>query len=184
MLFYFLLCSDGGKKMIDFSIKTFTAPFVPMTNRCFDKITKYIVMKHPGVPTLVVNHDLKVLMFNAATSLLVSTIAIAYFKMMALITAVASVFLFYLARQIIAETIVPIELLKESSESSSLLQNIAKQTHVLIPAIANKAKKKSTKEKMKEAFYRGDDILIGSVVLLKLTHYPLPKMMGMIFTRS
>jgi energy-converting hydrogenase Eha subunit E len=171
--------------MVDFSIKAVTAPFVHITNRCFDKITRYIVEKNPGALPLVVDHDLKVLMFDVATSLMVSTIALAYFKMIALVTAVALGVFFYLVRKVFAEAIVPVEIPKEKP---GLLHDIKELTVALLPkgraSAPSEAQTKSIKERLNETFYQGDDVVIGSIVFLKMTHHPLPRMIGMIFTRS
>src|ERR1700733_6985291 len=93
--------------MADFSIKALTAPFVPPVKDYLDKTAKFITSKDPSLDPDQVNHDVKVLMFNAATALIVSTVSLAYFKMIALVTAVALVVIFYLVRRIVDETFYP-----------------------------------------------------------------------------
>ena len=164
--------------MIGFS--ALTAPFVPSFNRCFEKITSYIVKKNPDVLAPIVNQDLKAIMLNVTATLLVTTAALAYFKMIATITAVVLAVLFYLIRRIIWETIVPIDIQKETAK---LVSDLKTQTLALMPA--GLAPSPSKTEPVKKDFYQGYDIGIGSLVIfLKLPHYPLPKMIGMIFTRG
>jgi hypothetical protein len=78
--------------MVGFS--ALTAPFVPSFNRCFEKITSYIVKKNPDVLAPIVNQDLKAIMLNVTATLLVTTAALAYFKMIATVTAVVLRFCF------------------------------------------------------------------------------------------
>ncbi len=119
--------------MVDFSINALTAPFVPPVARYFDKTTKFIISKHPELKLNPdqVNHDLKVVMFNAATALLVSTLAMAYFKTIALVTAVALTILFYLVRRIVQESIFPP---KPPSETTTVLQDALTIGRSMLPA--------------------------------------------------
>jgi energy-converting hydrogenase Eha subunit E len=169
--------------MGDFSIKALTAPFVPPVQRYFDKTTKFIISKNPALVPEQVDHDVKVLMFNAATALIVSTVSLAYFRTIALVTAVALVVIFYLVRRIIDET--PKRL---PSETSSTLQDVVAKGWSLMPKRAVQipvaTQSKPLKERFQEFFRQDDAIVIGHVIVFKLTHYPMPTIIGMLLTRS
>jgi hypothetical protein len=168
--------------MGDFSIKALTAPFVQPVQRYFDKTTNFITSKNRDLAPDKVDHDVKVLMFNAATVLIANTISIAYFRKIALVTAVALVALFYLVRRVIDETPK-----RPPSETSTTLNEVvakgwslvSKRT-VQIPIVSQR---KPLKERFQEFFRQDDAIVIGNVVLLKLTHYPMPTVIGMFLTR-
>jgi hypothetical protein len=170
--------------VVDFSIKALTAPFVPPVRRYFDKTTKFIISKDPALALDQVNHDVKVLMFNAATALIVSTATLAYFRKIAVVMAVALVVLFYLVRRVIDETFHPP---KAPSETSTTLQEVMSIGLSLIPKrtvqIQAAPQPKPLKEKFKEFFIQDDAIGIWNVVLLKITHYPMPTVIGMFLTR-
>ncbi len=169
--------------MADFSIKSLTTPFIPSAHRCFDKATRYIIHKHPRAIPAEVKHDLQVLTFNTASAIMASTIGLAYFKTLSLVAAFALATLFYLVRRIINETMVPLP--PPNNERSSLLKEVANLTSALIPQDKKPATtEKTMKEKIKSTFHQGGDIVIGSIVILKLTHQPLPRMINMIFTRT
>ncbi|HEY5236167.1 MAG TPA: hypothetical protein VIJ14_08320 [Rhabdochlamydiaceae bacterium] len=171
--------------MVDFSIKALTAPFVPPVQRYLDKTAKFITYKNRALDPDQVNHDVKVLMFNAATALIVSTVSMAYFKMIALVTAVALVVIFYLVRRIIDETFLPP---KPPSETAGTLQSVLAIGRSLLPERKLPApvapQSKPLKEMVKEFFSQGDAIVISSVVLFKMTHYPTPTVIKMFLTRS
>jgi hypothetical protein len=171
--------------MVDFSIKALTTPFVPPVKQYLDKTAKFITDKNRALDPDQVNHDVKVLMFNAATALIVSTVSMAYFKMIALVTAVALVVIFYLVRRIIDETFSPPKL---PSETATTLQSVVALGRSLAPGrklptpIAPQSK--PLKEMVKEFFSQGDAVVISSVVLFKMTHYPTPTVIKMFLTRS
>ena len=67
--------------MGDFSIQALIAPFVPPVERYFDKVTNFIMSKKiPNLNREKVDHDVKVLMFNATTALIASAVSSAYFR--------------------------------------------------------------------------------------------------------
>lgn len=169
--------------MVGFSITALTAPFVPPVQQYFDKTTKFITSKNPDLAPDKVDHDVKVLMFNAATALIVSTVSLAYFRTITVVTAVGLIVLFYLARRVIDET--PKRL---PSEASTTLQEVQKVGLSLTPKrilrVPIATQRKPLKEMFLEFFRQGDAIAIGNVVLLKITHYPMPTVIGMLLTRS
>jgi hypothetical protein len=172
--------------MVDFSIKALTAPCVPPVQEYFKKTTTFIIKKYPELKLDFdkVDHDLKVVMFNAATALLVSTLAMAYFKTIALVTAVALTVLFYLVRRIVQESIFPP---KPPSETTITLQDVVQKGLSLLPARrlpAPSPPHKSIRERVKETFYHGDDIGWGPLVILKTTYYPMPIVIRIFLTRS
>lgn len=170
--------------MVDFSIKALTAPFVPHVERYFDKTTLFIISKNPKLDHEQVDHDVKVLMFNATTALMASVVSSAYFRRIALVTAAALIVLFYLVRRIIDVTFYPPKL---PSETSTTMQQVQAMGQSLLPKrglqIPIIPQPKSLKEKFQDFFRQGDAIVIGNVVLLKMTYYPMPTVIGMFLTR-
>jgi hypothetical protein len=170
--------------MIDFSIQALIAPVVPPVERYFDKVTNFIMLKNPKLDREQVDHDVKVLMFNATTALIASAVSSAYFRRIALVTAVALIILFYLVRRIIDETFHP---QKAPSETPTIMGQVREMGQSLLPKrglqIPIAVQPKSLKEKFQEFFRQGDDIVIGRIVLLKTTHYPMPTVISMFLTR-
>jgi len=163
--------------MAEFSISNIIRPFVAPANRSFDKATNYIASKHPLANPEEINHDLKALVFDGASALLVSAVALAYFRIIYLTTAIALIGVSYLLRRIVDET-----LPKANNEQGSLKEAIEETTDLMKKA--GLAKGPSVTENIKPYFYREDEIFIGSVVLLKLPYQPLLKFLGMISSRS
>ncbi|HUD01697.1 MAG TPA: hypothetical protein VMR37_05185 [Rhabdochlamydiaceae bacterium] len=169
--------------MVDFSIKALTAPFVPQAQRCFAKTARYVARKHPGISLNEIEYDLKALMFDTTSTMIVTTVALAYFKTIALVTAAALIVFFYLVRRIIDQTITP---LQPQENTQSVLAHIK----TFIATVCSRApaeppaSKKTVREKIKATFHQGNDIVIGTVVLFKLPHHPLPHVISMVFTRS
>jgi hypothetical protein len=171
--------------MVDFSITSLTAPFIPPANRYFYKATRFIARRHPHVDAPKINHDLKALMFNGATALMASTVSMAYFKIIALVTAVALVVLFYLARRIIAGTILPPEPPREPPGYLKEVTEIAR-SHLpeQRPMAGIVPQEKSLRERIIETLWQDDNIAIGTIVMMKLTYYPSRQLIGMLLTRS
>jgi hypothetical protein len=170
--------------MVDFSIKALTAPFIPPVQSYFDRTTKFVITKYPELDFDKVNHDLKVVMFNAATALMVSATVLAYLKAIALVTAVALTVLFYLVRRIIQESIFPP---KPPSETTVVLQGVLDVGLSMRPARRLPAPTppyKSIRERVKETFYHGGDLGWGPLVILKTTYYEMPTVIKMFLTRS
>jgi hypothetical protein len=166
--------------MVDFSIQTVTDLFVVPARRCFEKAAGHIASKHPRVERGEIYYDLKALVFDTTSTMIVTTVALAYFKTIALITAVALIIFFYLVRRII-ETI-PLPPLKK--DHRPILGGIANLTRKLVSRNENTAPPKTTREKITATFSQGNDIAIGTVVLFKFPLHPLPQVIRMIFTRS
>lgn len=162
--------------MAELSISSIIHPFIGPANRSFENVTNYIVRKHPLANPKEINHDLKALVFDAASVLLVSAVALAYFRIIYLTTAIALIGVSYLLRRIVDA------LPKENNEQGSLKEAIEETTDLMKKA--GLAKGPSVTENIKPYFYQGDEIFIGSVVLLKLPHQPLLKFLGMISSRS
>lgn len=164
--------------MVDFSIN---ALVVRPVQRCFEKTAGYIASKHPGADRLEIEHDLKVLMFDTTSTMIVSTVILAYYRTIALVTAAALIAFFYFARRIIDTTIVP---LKPKEDTRSLVEDLTTYTRNLVGGAKSPAPEKTLGEKIKSTFHQENDIIIGKVVLFKLPHHPLPQLIGMIFTRN
>jgi hypothetical protein len=174
--------------MIDFSIKAVTAPFVPPVQRYLDKTATFIKSKNPALDADQVNHDVKVLMFNAATALIVSTVFMAYFRTIALVTAVALVVIFYLVRRIIDETFTPPKPPGPPSEAANFFQEMLARVRPYAPErilqVPIAPQSKPLKEMIQEFFSQGDAVVISSVVLFKITYNPTQAVIGMFLTRS
>lgn len=160
--------------MVELSINFITRPLVAPINRSFDKATHYFASKHPGANIAEINHDLKALVFDAASAMLVSAVVLAYFKTIYLTTAIALIVAFYLFRRIIDET------MPKESPRPNPLKDVIGQTK----AITEQSGQPTLTEKIKPYFYQGDEIFIGNVILLKLLHHPLPKFLVMLGSRS
>ena len=167
--------------MADFSIKALTAPFIPIAHRCFDKATRYVISKYPSANPIEVKHDLQVLTFNTASLITISAVGLAYYKMISLVAAFAFSAFFYFMRCLIHETLAPLP--PATAGQSKLLNEITAITSKLIHQ-EQKPATKTIGEKIKSTFHQGDDIVISGIVILKLTHQPLPRMIHMIFTRT
>ncbi len=174
--------------MGDFSIQALTAPFVPRVERYFNKTTTFIISQNPELDREQVDHDVKVLMFNATTAVMATAVSSAYFRRIAVVTAVAFIILIYLVRRIIDETFHPPKPLRPPSETSTTLQQVREMGQSLIPKrrlqIPTAIQPKSLKEKFQDFFRQGDAIVIGNVVLLKMPYYPMRTVISMLLTRS
>jgi hypothetical protein len=168
--------------MVDFSIKALTAPFVPQAQRCFAKTARYVAGKHPGISLNEIDYDLKALFFDTTSTMIVITVALAYFKTIALVTAAALLVFFYLVRTIIDQTIIPLQPQENTQSTLAAIKNFIGTLFSRSPAIP--APQKTVRQKIKSAFHQGNDIVIGNVVLFKLPHHPLPHVLSMVFTRS
>lgn len=158
--------------MAEFSLDLIIKPLAVPFNRCFDRATDYIRSKHPEASAADVNHDLKALAFDAASAMIVSTVAFGYFKTITLTTALALIAAFYLLRRVVDETM-PKEISKPD-----LLQPLLQQTKAIAGKIGAAAP--SLSEKIKPYLYQDDEIRIGKVVLLKMTRQPLTKVLKML----
>jgi len=147
--------------MVNFSIETLTAP----VNRYFDKATQLIVSTNPTLDAEKVNHDLKTLMFNGATALVVSTVFLAFLRKIALGTGTPLVALFYLIRYVVDKTFHP------PSEATSVSEDVEKTGA-------------SLREKLQEYFVQGDSIVIRNITVYKITHYPMTTVIEMLLKRS
>lgn len=155
--------------MVELSISSVISPLVAPVNRSFDKATNYLVRKHPGANAAEINHDLKAVVFDAASAIMVSVTALAYFKIIYLTTAIGLIGAFYLLRRIVDETMP-----KENNRPNPLKDVIAETK-----AVMEKAGQPSLKDKIKPYFYQDDEIFIGKVILLKLPYQSFPKLLGM-----
>ncbi|MBS0647764.1 MAG: hypothetical protein JSS10_00900 [Verrucomicrobia bacterium] len=160
--------------MAEFSLSPIIKPLTIPLNRCLDRATDYVLSKHPEASGADVNHDLKALVFDAASAMMVSTIALAYFKAIYWTTALVLIAAFYLLRRVVDETMP-----KEDSKPD-LLQPLLDKTKDLAGKAGLAPAAPSLKEKIKPYFYQGDEIFIGKVVLLKVTRQPLAKVLKMI----
>ena len=156
--------------MVDFSIRSL---IITPINRHFEHATNFITHRYHEVDASKINHDLKVLMFNSSTALIVSTVSMGYLKMIALVTAVVLAVLFYLVRRLIAETILspepptePLPVLQETQERAKSLMPPQR----FRPELA--APEKPWRERIKESLCQNDNVVIGTIVIMKLTHYP------------
>lgn len=156
--------------MVELSIAFMTRPLVAPVNRSFDKATRYIASKHPSANTAEINHDLKALVFDAASAMLVSTVVLAYFKTISIATALALIGALYLFRRVVDET------MPKAISRPDPLKSVIEQTK----AITEQSGQPTLTEKIKPYFYQGDEIFIGNVILLKLLHHPFPKFLEMI----
>jgi hypothetical protein len=110
---------------------------------------------------------------------------VAYFRIIALVTSVALVILFYLVRRIIDATFLPP---KPPNEASTTLQEVLVMGHSLAPEpklqIPIVPQHKPLIEMFQEFFKQDDAIVIRHMVLFKITHYPMSTVIGMLLTRS
>lgn len=155
--------------MVELSISYVIRPLVAPVNRSFDKATNYFVSKHPGANTAEINHDLKAVVFDAASTMLVGVVALAHFKIIYLTTAISLTVAFYLLRRIVDET------MPKKSNCPNPLKDVIAETQ----AIMEKNGQPSLQDKIKPYFYQDDEIFIGKVILLKLPYQSLPKLLGM-----
>jgi hypothetical protein len=170
--------------MVDFSIKALTAPFVPPVERYFDRVSKSITSKKPVLVAAYVKHDFKVLMFNAASALLVTTLTLAYFKAIALVTAVAFAALFYFVRAVIDATFKPPQ---PPSELDKAMQSVRDLGSSLAPKKLTAVtidSPKPFKDRIVEIFCQDNEVKIQGFILWKTTHYLMPEVIGMFLTRS
>ncbi len=176
--------------MIDFSIKAVIAPFVPPVKQYLDKTANFIISQNPTLDRDQVNHDVKVLMFNAATALIVSTVFMAYFRTITLVAAVALAVIFYLVRRIIDETFSPTNPPGPPGPPSeaNIFQAVLAMGRSLVRERGLPApvapQSKPLKEMIQEFFRQGDAVVISSVVLFKITYNPTQAVIGMFLTRS
>lgn len=158
--------------MIDFCVNAITAPFVPLTQRCFDRITRFIIRKHPEAETALVNHDIKVIAYNFLSIALVSAAAIAYVVKVALVTMVVVTALLYLLRWTIALTIVLVRPSQVQEMKTTTLAMIDEKT---APTL---------QDRVQELHRDGDELRLGRGLGFKLTYYPFSTVLRMFFTRS
>lgn len=161
--------------MVDFSIRSL---IITPVNRHFEHATNFITHRYHEIDASKINHDLKVLMFNSSTALIVSTVSMAYLKMIALVTAVVLAVLFYLVRRLIAETI--------ASPQKTLADEVLETARSKLPANRLKlaAPEKPWRERIREYLCQNDNVVIGTIVIMKLTHYPTRHLIEMLLTRS
>jgi hypothetical protein len=161
--------------MVDFSIRSL---IITPVNRHFEHATNFITHRYHEIDASKINHDLKVLMFNSSTALIVSTVSMGYLKMIALVTAVVLAVLFYLVRRLIAETI--------ASPQKTLADEVLETARSKLPANRLKlaAPEKPWRERIREYLCQNDNVVIGTIVIMKLTHYPTRQLIEMLLTRS
>ncbi len=163
--------------MVNFSIQTIISPLVKPTNDCFYKANSYVISKNPKSSAADIDHDLKALIFNAASIIIISATAMAYLKIIYLTTAAAVITIFYLFRRVIDETMK--SSIPEKAERANFFDNILlfTQNKTQMPPVNLPAPIRSWASYF---YYDENTLSIANIHIWKFTKYPLIEVLRMI----